>query len=159
MRQVWDDPFGCPRDVSLRRVVGYTQTERGTETVTATHLPPNWQRRLLAVLGADPGYAQGIRLLSAWQVAEGGTAKWNPLNTTYKISGSTNYNAAGVQNYKRATEGVCATALTFVNGFYPGIVGALQAGTATAENIVQAHAGEIRTWGTDPRTILAVLAE
>jgi hypothetical protein len=125
---------------------------------TATHLPPNWAQRLLAVLGASPGYAEGVRLLSAWAQAEGGTARWNPLNTTLRLSGSTNYNRVGVQNYRRPTEGVCALALTLVNGFYPGILGALQAGTKTAEDIVHSNMGEFRQWGTNPNTILAVLA-
>jgi hypothetical protein len=123
-----------------------------------TRLPPNWERRLLAVLGADPGYQQGLRLLDAWARAEGGTAQWNPLNTTYGLAGSTDYNSAGVKNYKRATEGVCATALTLVNGYYPGILGAFQGGRRTAEDIVHTFRAEFQTWGTNPDAILRCLA-
>jgi hypothetical protein len=126
--------------------------------MSQTHFPPNWDGRLLAVVGADPGYQQGRRLLGAWATAEGGTAKWNPLNTTYGLPGATDYNSVGVKNYRRPTEGVCATALTLVNGYYPHILAALQGGTRTAEQIVNDFPDEFRRWGTNPQTILEVLA-
>ena len=129
-----------------------------------THLPPQWQQRVLAGVnghGWNTGqfYPEGIRLLNAWATAEGGTAKWNPLNTTYYLPGCTNYNTSGVKNYVRPTEGCCATVLTLVNGFYTGILGALQGGTATAEQIVEMHGDEFSTWGTNPTVILQVLAQ
>lgn len=131
--------------------------------MTQTHLPPQWQQRLLAVVnghGWDTGsfYPEGLRLLEAWQRAEGGTAQWNPLNTTFYLPGSTNYNTAGVKNYARATDGVCATGLTLVNGNYNGILGDLQNGTKTAEQIVHDRWAQFQTWGTNPQTILDVLA-
>lgn len=112
---------------------------------------------MLGVLGANPGYAQGVRLLDAWATAEGGTAHWNPLNTTLRLYGSWPYNSVGVQNYQRPIQGLCATALTLCNGYYNGILGALQGGTLTAEQIVEAHAAEFDTWGTGSRNILRVL--
>lgn len=121
-----------------------------------THLPPNWRPRLLAVVGASPSL-QNLRLLDAWQKAEGGEARWNPLNTKLKLYGSTAYNTAEVQNYARPTEGVCATALTLVNGYYPGILGDLQAGTKTAEQIVADRGAQIQTWGTDPALVMQIL--
>jgi hypothetical protein len=127
--------------------------------VSASHLPPNWQGRLLAVVGASPTYHEGHRLLDAWAQAEGGTARWNPLNTTFPLPGATDYNRVGVKNYVRPTEGVCATALTLVNGFYNGILASLQTGTKTAEQIVQSCRAEFVKWGTNPDAIEAVLAE
>ena len=128
-----------------------------------THLPPQWRQRLLAIVNGH-GWLTGqfasesLRLLDAWQRAEGGTAQWNPLNTTYRLSGSWSYNSVGVQNYSRPTDGVCATGLTLVNGNYNGILGDLQNGTKTAEQIVTDRADQFRVWGTNPETILAVLA-
>jgi hypothetical protein len=59
----------------------------------------------------------------AWAQSEGGSASWNPLNTTLKREGSTFYNVLardsagdpllGVQNYPTARVGIEATADTF----------------------------------------------
>ena len=122
------------------------------------HLPPQWRERLLAVVGGKLT-SENLRFLQAWADAEGGTAQWNPLNTTYHLYGSSDYNSVGVQNYKRATEGVNATALTLVNGYYNGILGALQKGTDPAEKIVADHVAELQTWGTTPSVISNRLAE
>jgi hypothetical protein len=133
-----------------------------TSTVSATssHLPPYWRQRLLAVLGA-PRNAQNLRFLHAWGVAEGGTAKWNPLNTTYALpyGESWSYNSSTVQNYWRPTGGVAATAMTLVQDTYACLVGAFQAGKLTAEQINSKCASTIRTWGTNPATIAKVLQE
>lgn len=131
--------------------------------MTNQHLPPQWRQRLLAIVnghGWDTGQfaPESLRLLAAWAQAEGGNARWNPLNTTLKLAGSTDYNSAGVQNYFRPTEGVCATGLTLVNGHYNGILGDLQNGTKTAEQIVSDRADQFLVWGTSPSTIAAVLA-
>lgn len=131
-----------------------------------THLPPQWQQRILAILnshGWDLGQFahEAIRLLTAWQQAEGGTATWNPLNSTYHISGwytLPDYNTSGVVNYDKATHGVMATAATLLNGNYNGIVGFLQNPLLTAEEAVGKYADEFRTWGTNPDTITACLA-
>lgn len=129
-----------------------------------THLPPNWRQHLLAVVGARAG-AENLRLLAAWQRAEGGAAKWNPLNCTLELPGSTAYNSFTVggvtyhvQNYPRPVWGVCATALTITNGNYGGIVGDLQAGTKTAEQIVNDRRAQFATWGTSADVILQLLA-
>lgn len=130
---------------------------------TTNHLPPQWRQRVLAIInghGWDTGnfYPEGMRLLAAWAQAEGGTARYNPLNCTLRLVGSTPYNNAGVQNYFRPTEGCCATGLTLVNGNYNGILGDLQNGTKTAEEIVNDRRSQFQLWGTNPDTILAVLA-
>ena len=120
--------------------------------------PPNWKARLLAVLGANPNYKQGVRLFTAWRMAEGGSAAWNPLNTMFQLNRSTNYNTAGVQNYGHPIDGVCATALTLANGYYTGILGALQGGLLTAEQIVERHGRELDVWGTGAAHVAACLA-
>lgn len=129
-----------------------------------THLPPYWRQHLIAVIGGHAD-SEKLRFLDAWQQAEGGTAEWNPLNTTFPLPGATDYNRAGVKDYTRPVWGVCATALTLTGPdsgplFYPHLLGHLQskAGTYTAEQIVNDCADEIRLWGTNPDTIRAILA-
>lgn len=122
-----------------------------------THLPPNWIPRLLAVLAAPVAEPQSVRLLTAWAEAEGGSARWNPLNTTLPLYQATNYNSVGVKNYVRPVDGICATAITIANGAYNGILGDLQAGTFTAEQIVRRHPGQFNTWGTGAANVLRVL--
>ena len=128
-----------------------------------THLPAYWKPHLLAVCGA-PHTEQNFRLLDAWAAAEGGEAKFNPLNTTLNIPGGLDvkrpdYNTAGVKNYRNAIIGVAATAATLANGGYRGILGALQRGELTAEQIVATHRDEFHRWGTNPDVILRVLAD
>ena len=128
------------------------------------HLPPQWRERLLALVNAR-GWSAGVfqsetlRLLDAWQRAEGGIAVWNPLNTTERYKGSTDYNGTGVQNYTKPTYGVIATVATLLNGNYNGILGALQGGTLTAEDTVSKNADQFRVWGTDPNLIRQLLRE
>lgn len=135
-----------------------------------THFPPNWQQRLLAVLNArgfilDNPAGEVFRLLTAWARCEGGSARWNPLNTTYPIVGSTQYNEIGVRNYRWPIDGICATALTLCTREsdqslrYGGILGAMQATTKTAEEIVRANRAEFERWGTDTDLMLKVLEE
>jgi hypothetical protein len=139
------------------------------------HLPPQWRERLLALLNAKVS-PENLRLLSAWARVEGGAAVMNPLNTTYGLPGSTHYNELGVRNYRsatdlRAVEGIVATALTLTYKpsptsplRYGGILGDLQAGAKTAEQIVTDRAANFRTWSGDStggyeELLLKVLSE
>ena len=121
-----------------------------------THLPPLWRFRLLGVIGAS-GRWEHRKLLGAWAQAEGGTARWNPLNTTLPMPGATNYNNAGVRDYPRPIVGLCATAATLANGFYDGILRDLTAGTFTARQIVERNRAEFDKWGTGAANVLKVL--
>lgn len=122
-----------------------------------THLPPRWIKRLSALLGI-PSTKAATDLFTAWARAEGGTAKWNPLNTTYGLRDSTVYNSAGVQDYTTPVSGLCATALTLILPAYSGLLGELQAGNKTAVEIVEANPGEFDTWGTGAENVLKLLA-
>lgn len=130
--------------------------------MTVTHVPPKWKYRLLAVLNAMQ-VAENYFLLDAWAQAEGGTARWNMLNTSYQLPGSTDYNTSHVQNYLHPIDGICATALTLctreTDGTlrYGGILGALQIGTKPAAQIVQDNAAEFSQWGTSTALILQIL--
>lgn len=124
------------------------------------HLPPRWSIRLLELLGA-PLNAENLRFLAAWARAEGGAAQWNPLNTTYELPyrESWPYNSSKVQNYWTATGGIAATALTLIQDSFGHLLGDLQSGTYTGEQITNRNRSVIKLWGTNPDTILAVLAE
>jgi len=122
-----------------------------------SHLPYMWKFRVLRAIKAK-GNRQNRRLLAAWEVAEGGDAAFNPMNTTQPWPGATNYNSVGVKNYPSASAGIAATGDTLCNGYYPGIVSDMRAGGFTAEQIVVRSAKEFDTWGTGSAHILAVLA-
>ena len=134
-----------------------------------THYPSHWIRRFLAVLDAPVNH-QNTRLMEAWSRSEGGEAKWNPLNSTMRLSGSyswteeKNYNSIGVCNYRYGIAGICATALTLsqrdYNGklMYPGILADIKAGKKTAEQILRDNEAEFKLWGTGIKLPLEVLA-
>ena len=120
------------------------------------HFPFMWRFRLLRAIHAR-GSAENRKLLRAWARAEGGTAAYNPLNTTEPWPGSTNYNSVGVRNYPTAAAGIAATAATLVNGHYDGLVANLRAGSFTARQMVERNAHEFDVWGTGSSRVLALL--
>ena len=120
------------------------------------HLPFLWRFRLLRAIHAR-GVWQNRKLLGAWAKAEGGKARYNPLNTTEPWPGATDYNSAHVKNYPTGAAGIAATAATLVNGHYAGIVADLRVGTKTARQIVADRSEEFNTWGTGASHILALL--
>ena len=52
----------------------------------------------------------------AWAREEGTAAQYNLLATTWTMPGSTDFNSAGVQNYRDLESGVTATANTLLEG-------------------------------------------
>lgn len=121
------------------------------------HLPPLWKFRLLRAINAN-GRSENRRLLDAWARAEGGTARYNPMNTTQPWPGATDYNSVHVRNYPSAAAGIAATAATLVNGRYDGIVRDMRAkASITARQIVLRNAAEFDTWGTGSTHILKLL--
>ena len=142
------------------------------KTTGGQHFPPYWRERTLAGIGAY-GWKAGkfnheqMRFLHAQAQAEGGTAKWNPLNCTYKFPwGSSDYNKIPVQDYAQPTMGVCAIVLTLTTSHnddgtmkFRHLLAWLQDGDGTAEDFVKTDAGraEVAEWGTDPDLLLACL--
>jgi hypothetical protein len=53
----------------------------------------------------------------AWQVQEFTQAAWNPLATTHRMTGSTDFNEVGVQNFISLEQGLQATKETIENGW------------------------------------------
>jgi hypothetical protein len=115
-----------------------------------------WIDDVLHDLGGFPGDAQHS-LLAAWHACEGGTATFNPLNTTQKEAGSTQYNSAGVQNYPDQATGLRATVDTLRNGNYDGIVHDLSQTAYSATQIVIRNSAEFTTWGTSTSCLLTTL--
>lgn len=104
-----------------------------------------WITAFLTSIGAPPTQAN-IKSMSAWISRETPwppVAKNNPMNTTQKMPGSTNFNSVGVQNYPTAAEGIAALRMTITNGRYSGIVSALRSGKGICGGGL---GGEFSTW-------------
>lgn len=80
----------------------------------------------------------------AQMMREGSSANCNPQDTTEPWPGATDFNAAGVKNYRTADDGQAATAATWRNGFYSSV---LRAGAAGDPNQWVA-AVAASPWGT-----------
>lgn len=117
---------------------------------------PDWDIKLLTALGAPPNPSR-LAFLRAWQACEGGTARHNPLNTTYIVNGSTLYNHAGVRNYADPLMGLAATLLTLRLPMYSAIRQALVTPGLTAVAIARKSESGLGTWGTGSACILRQL--
>lgn len=95
-----------------------------------------------------PETQENIKFLDEWHAYEGGAAAYNPLNTTLRMPGATNYNSAGVQQYVSAAQGAEATVLTLENGYYPHVLAALKSGSPYTYQDRAGLVANIKTWGT-----------
>lgn len=114
----------------------------------ANYTPEQFAAAVLSGLGIGqtPGAMQA---LVGWERAEGGhwknTARYNPLNTTQAMPGSSaTGNQGNISAYRDWGQGVEATIKTLTNGHYGGIINALKAGDATSA----ARAIGASPWGT-----------
>jgi hypothetical protein len=115
-----------------------------------------WRVGLLAGLELRPTPAR-MRFLAAWAECEGGHAEFNPLNTTMRLPGSSNYNSVGVQNYRDAAQGLAATLLTLRLDYYSDIRSALKSRSLTPLGMARRSRGGLATWGTGSTCIERVL--
>jgi hypothetical protein len=76
----------------------------------------DWANAFLRVMGA-PRCHENLVVTIAWQVQEGTQAAWNPLATTHRMTGSTDFNHVGVQNYGSLEQGLRATQETIEQGW------------------------------------------
>jgi hypothetical protein len=107
--------------------------------------PVQWGRDFLTKLGM-PVTSENLRLMKAWQQAEGTAARFNPLATTQSgFAGETKFNSVGVKNYTSYEDGLNANVKVITNGLYANILAALQAGNS-AETTAQAITNS--PWGT-----------
>jgi hypothetical protein len=75
-----------------------------------------WAKAFLQVMGA-PTCRPNLVVTIAWQAQEGTQAAWNPLATTHRMEGSTDFNSVGVQNYRSLARGLQASKETIDNGW------------------------------------------
>lgn len=106
-----------------------------------------WDRELLGALDV-PATRARLRFLAAWAACEGGSASYNPLNTTYNVAGATTYNSAGVRNYQDRMMGLAATLLTLRLPYYAHLLQALRTPGLSAASIARRGARDMATWGT-----------
>lgn len=123
-------------------------TVEGLESGIQT--PTDWARAVLNQMGL-PNTQSNIDFLVSWAAAEGGNwdnaAQFNPLNTTYRMPGSTvmsGGNSAGVQSYQSWYQGIQATISTLDN--YSQIVDALRAGDAMSADQSGQMADDLSRW-------------
>jgi hypothetical protein len=76
----------------------------------------DWTTAFLRVMGAPTCHANLVVTI-AWQAQEGTQADWNPLATTHRLDGSTDFNSVGVQNYGSLAQGLQATQETIDHGW------------------------------------------
>jgi len=74
-----------------------------------------WAKEFLSRLGV-PVTKANRRAIVSWIQAEGGNAKWNPLNTTHDAPGAWDYNWVGVKNYPSFEVGMAAAVETLNYG-------------------------------------------
>lgn len=99
----------------------------------------------LAVLTAIAhGSQPTLDALTMWAAYEGGTAQYNPLNTEFRMPGSWNYNAAGVQSYPSLDAGIRATLATLGNGLFPDVIAAI------TKNLT------LQEWANDPLVAIQI---
>jgi hypothetical protein len=132
-----------------------------------THLPEAWIERTAAICRI-PMTHEILRFFTAWQKSEGGNARWNPLNVTNHVHSTAHgdwqqeqdYNPIGVCNFNKAFEGIMATSDTLLQDVFSTLVVSLRQAKADgtkAEELVVDNATAIKTWGTNPTTMLDVL--
>jgi len=107
-----------------------------------------WAKALLVAM-RFPVTADNVAAITAWEMAEGGhwynTAYYNPLNTTQSMPGASIFNSVGVKAYTSWKQGLEATVITLKNGYYGGIIAALQRGN---DSSAVAAAVGASPWGT-----------
>jgi hypothetical protein len=115
---------------------------------TSRHL---WVRDLLAALDVPGSYYNALAVIAQCQ-AEGGTARFNPLNTTLKMPGSTAYGpdlggGVRVQHYTSMAQGLEATLATLRQTNMAPLLTALKSGTSST---AYWKALGVSPWGTHP---------
>ena len=101
-----------------------------------------WAQGFLQVMGA-PTCRSNLVVTIAWQAQEGTQAAWNPLATTHRMDGSSDFNSVGVQNFRTLAQGLQASKETIENGWdvygYGAIIRSLR-GCASPMTTAQAIA-------------------
>ncbi|MFZ4585062.1 MAG: hypothetical protein ACOYNI_07510 [Acidimicrobiia bacterium] len=86
-----------------------------------------------------------LAAMKAWQLAEGTRARFNPLATTRRRFGATNFNKVGVKNYPTYADGLAATIETINLRYYDFVRQEL---TNANDAMGVAWAVALSPWGT-----------
>lgn len=98
-----------------------------------------------------PVSVNNLKSVVCWAASENTEAANNPLATTLKYNGSTDFNEAGVQNYATLEDGIDATIETLNNGDYTHIISDL----ANSDSMAQTCSDiENSVWGSKPNSTL-----
>jgi hypothetical protein len=121
----------------------------------------DWRADLLDGVGNTAPTADMLHFLESWHQAEGGSAAYNPLNTTQDAPGASCYNVingrCGVKNYPDYQTGIDAT-ITTLRSDYPGYA-EIVAGMQT-NDVERALNGIAQSpWGTHAGLIADVYSE
>jgi hypothetical protein len=120
----------------------------GSTNPSCIYTPADFANAFLNAI-PEPDTPSNVEAIVGWEEAEGGNwqndAKFNPLDTTYPLDGSTPINSVGVQSFGSWTIGVTATLDTIENGLYGGILSALSVGNNA---YAVADAVGASPWGT-----------
>jgi hypothetical protein len=148
------DPTALADPTTFADTLSKIQGAQGADTTMPTSSgvlnkagvdPVQWGRDFLTKLGM-PVTSENMRLMKAWQQAEGTAARFNPLATTQSgFAGETRFNSVGVKNYTSYEDGLNANVKVITNGLYKNILAGLQAGNS-AETTAQAITNS--PWGT-----------
>jgi hypothetical protein len=103
-----------------------------------------WAHDFLTRLGM-PVTSENVRLMVAWQQAEGTRAQFNPLATTQGMPGATKFNSVGVKNYLSYDDGITANIKAITNGRYENILASLRRGDSA---VTTAQAIAASPWGS-----------
>lgn len=109
-----------------------------------------WATLFLHRLDA-PVNRRNLLVLISWMQAEGGSARFNPLNTTKNVPDATDYNWVGVKNYPTLSVGLDASVATLEYGASHDLYGyrpirkLLRAGARPKRTL---RAVERSDWGT-----------
>jgi hypothetical protein len=112
-----------------------------------------WAVEFLSNIPGVAAYPEGVVAVVAWAESERPYTiaalgpKGNPLDTEWRLLGSTNFNDAGVQNYVNEADGITASVRTILDGFYGGILAALKH-QASADAVCAEIAAS--RWGSNP---------
>ncbi|MFN2589597.1 MAG: coiled-coil domain-containing protein [Actinomycetota bacterium] len=105
-----------------------------------------WATRFLTELAVPVCRYNQIAVV-AWETAEYTAAAWNPLATTLDMPGATDFNSAGVKNYRSLDQGLRATVSTLLRGVTSYGYGAIIAALANCEDpAVTAEAIAASSW-------------
>ena len=108
-----------------------------------------WATEFLLEIGVPVTRTNKV-VVFAWMRKENTKAKNNPLATTHKGPGSTNFNTVGVQNFKTFTDGIIATTQTITSKTYPAYADIINAMKSRQPASVVANFVTLSPWGTGP---------